>query len=201
MYVCRCHGGPSPTTGPPTTGTPPPHWLTPPLAWHENVMDGWGTRPLRWLSACYTLSLFGNEKNLLSREGNHLQESPAGYFRKGEEFLQHLWGPYRQLDSYLWFVGDENVKSIICHERSRMGQGSILEICSQGSILEIWCILKYLVRTRFFQRYQRIRCFRFLGPKGQHFKKVLKIWTFFHNICINSVWSQIITHLPYWAWM
>ncbi len=26
-----------------------PGWLTPP-AWHENVMDGWGTWPLRWLS-------------------------------------------------------------------------------------------------------------------------------------------------------
>ncbi len=37
----RCRGVPPP---PSTTTTPTP------LAWHENVMDGWGTRPLRWLS-------------------------------------------------------------------------------------------------------------------------------------------------------
>ena len=42
---CRCHcccrGGPPPPT-------------TTPLAWHENVMDGWGARPLRWLCVLVT---------------------------------------------------------------------------------------------------------------------------------------------------
>ncbi len=48
---CHCH-----CCGPPL---PPPHHhhhhpltttTTTPAAWHENVMDGWGTRPLRWWS-------------------------------------------------------------------------------------------------------------------------------------------------------
>ena len=39
---------PPPPLPPPTTGTPPHHHH--PLVWHENVMDGWGAWPLRWLS-------------------------------------------------------------------------------------------------------------------------------------------------------
>ncbi len=41
MYICVVVVVEDP---PPTTTTPTP------LAWHENVMDGWGARPLRWLS-------------------------------------------------------------------------------------------------------------------------------------------------------
>ncbi len=45
MESCLCHRG-----GPPPPGWLTPLWLAAPLAWHENVMDGWGARPLRWLS-------------------------------------------------------------------------------------------------------------------------------------------------------
>ncbi len=44
---------PNPPTPTPLPQPPPqlgpPHHHTPP-AWHENLMDGWGGRPLRWLS-------------------------------------------------------------------------------------------------------------------------------------------------------
>ncbi len=63
MESCLCHyGGPPPGWLPPACdeagslmdsclclAEDPPGWLTP-LAWHENVMDGWGAWPLRWPS-------------------------------------------------------------------------------------------------------------------------------------------------------
>ncbi len=58
--TCCCHGG---------TGWHPLHWLAPlladlpmadpphhPPAWHENMMDSWGARPLCWLSVLVELS-------------------------------------------------------------------------------------------------------------------------------------------------
>ncbi len=44
----------------------PPAWLPLP-AWHENVMDGWGARPLRWLSVLISKSVGQLGKKLWSK--------------------------------------------------------------------------------------------------------------------------------------
>ncbi len=59
-YLCR-HGGPPPwLADAPLAGYLPPLAGCLPLAWHDNVMDGWGARPLRWQNVytCLTQSFF-----------------------------------------------------------------------------------------------------------------------------------------------
>ena len=97
----RCHccwcGGPPPLGWPPLAGLPPPkvacnevgslmescvcHRGEPPLAgWPPHVMDGWGARPLRWLSVLVKKSAAG----CVSLRGvQHLVLAPRGLAHVG----------------------------------------------------------------------------------------------------------------------
>ena len=119
--------------GVPPSPLPPHHH--PPPAWHENVMDGWGARPLRWLSVlvseCMSVMSQGGRR---STNSNWKKPTFSSFLGKTLPTLSHMKQTFPMVDAlkitktFFSWIGNWQRQRFSCWQKIR----TFFAVCSWG---------------------------------------------------------------------